>query len=78
MRGSAPWGRHRSTRDIPDRVVEGMAKRALKLGDFGDSAPDKWPAPFDQPARVHVVAAVFPTRRTHIDRVQDQVRGSLT
>ncbi len=58
---------------FPTEFVEGMAKRALKLGDFGDSAPDKWPAPFDQPARVHVVAAVYSDEAHHIDRVQDQV-----
>ena len=58
---------------FPTEFIEGMAKRALKLGDFGESAPDKWPAPFDQPARVHVVATIYSDEAHHIDRVQDQV-----
>ena len=58
---------------FPTEFIEGMAKRALKLGDFGPSAPDKWPAPFDQPARVHVVATIYSAEAHHIDRVQEQV-----
>jgi deferrochelatase/peroxidase EfeB len=58
---------------FPSEFVEGMTGRALKVGDFGLSAPDKWPAPFDQPARVHIVASIYADDATHIDRVESQV-----
>ena len=35
-----------------------MTKRALKLGDAGESAPEKWEKPFDQPAKIHLIASV--------------------
>jgi deferrochelatase/peroxidase EfeB len=58
---------------FPTEFVEGMTKRALKLGDFGASAPGNWPPPFDQPARVNIVAAIHSDGAQHLDRVQDQV-----
>ena len=54
-----------------------MTKRASKLGDFGASAPDNWPAPFDQPARVDIVATIHANEAQHLDRVQDQVARSF-
>ena len=39
----------RSLESFPTEFIEGMAARAPKLGDIGDSAPEHWPAPFDQP-----------------------------
>ena len=62
---------------FPTEFVEGMTKRALKLGDFGASAPDNWPAPFDQPARVDIVATIHANEAQHLDRVQDQVARSF-
>ena len=58
---------------FPTEFKDGMTARALKLGDFGESAPDKWPPPFDQPARVHVVASIHADDAEHLDRVQAQV-----
>jgi deferrochelatase/peroxidase EfeB len=58
---------------FPTEFVEGMTKRALKLGDFGSSAPANWPAPFDRPARVHIVASIYADAAAHLDRVQAQV-----
>ena len=58
---------------FPTEFVEGMTKRALKLGDFGASAPGNWPAPFDQPARINIVATIHSDQAQHLDRVQDQV-----
>jgi len=62
---------------FPTEFVEGMTKRASKLGDFGASAPDKWPAPFDHPARVDMVATIHADEAQHLDRVQDQVARSF-
>ena len=41
---------------FPNEFVEGMTARALKLGDVGPSAPENWPAPFDEPRRIHLIA----------------------
>jgi deferrochelatase/peroxidase EfeB len=58
---------------FPIEFIEGMTSRALKLGDFGSSAPENWPAPFDKPARLHVIASVFADVAGHLDCVQAQL-----
>ena len=58
---------------FPTEFIEGMTSRALKLGDFGSSAPANWPAPFDKPARLHIVASIYADDAAHLDRVQAQV-----
>ena len=63
---------------FPTEFIEGMAKRAVKLGDFGESAPERWTAPFDRPERIHVVASVYADDPAHIDRVQAQVARAFT
>jgi deferrochelatase/peroxidase EfeB len=63
---------------FPTEFVEGMTKRALKLGDFGSSAPANWPAPFDKPARVHIVASIYADAAQHLDRAQAQVARVFT
>jgi deferrochelatase/peroxidase EfeB len=63
---------------FPTEFIEGMAKRAVKLGDFGESAPERWTAPFDRPERIHVVASVYADDPVHIDRVQAQVARAFT
>ncbi len=62
---------------FPTEFVEGMTSRALKLGDFGSSAPSSWPAPFDKPARVHVVASIYADDAAHLDRVEAQVASAF-
>jgi deferrochelatase/peroxidase EfeB len=49
----------------------------MKLGDFGSSAPASWPAPFDKPARVHIVASIYADDAAHLDRVQTQVASAF-
>ena len=79
MRGCARSGRlTESLATFPTEFVEGMTKRALKLGDFGSSAPANWPAPFDKPARVHIVASIYADEAQHLDRVQAQVARAFT
>lgn len=62
---------------FPTEFIEGMTKRAPKLGDCRASAPDNWPAPFDQPERVHIVATIHADDARDLDRVQDQVARSF-
>jgi deferrochelatase/peroxidase EfeB len=63
---------------FPTEFVAGMAQRAAKLGDFGDSAPDRWAKPFDRPDRIHVVASIYADDLAEIDRVQAQVEPAFT
>ncbi|MEQ6202779.1 hypothetical protein ABMC88_06955 [Sulfitobacter sp. HNIBRBA2951] len=58
---------------FPTEFIQGMAARAPKLGDFGDSAPDQWPAPFDTPDRVHIVASIYADAQEELDHVEAQV-----
>jgi deferrochelatase/peroxidase EfeB len=63
---------------FPTEFKEGMTSRALKLGDFGSSAPEKWPTPFDEPALVHMIASVYADDKEHLDSVQTQVERAFT
>ena len=62
---------------FPKEFVEGMTKRALKIGDFGESAPENWPVPFDQPDRVHIVASVHASDKKRLDDIQSRVAQSF-
>lgn len=57
---------------FPNEYRQGMARRAKKLGDVGKSAPDNWPAPFDEPDRIHLVASVYSDDTADFDRVEKQ------
>jgi deferrochelatase/peroxidase EfeB len=63
---------------FPMEYAEGMAKRAAKLGDIGDSAPENWPAPFDQPERLHMVASIHADEEDHLNAVETQVNKAFT
>ncbi len=58
---------------FPIEFRDGMASRALKIGDFGDSAPTKWAPPFDEPDRIHLIASIYSDSEEHLDKVQTQV-----
>lgn len=62
---------------FPTEFIEGMNARALKLGDFGQSASENWAAPFNEPRRLHLIASVYAQDKTHIDPVQSQVKKSF-
>ena len=62
-----------SLASFPTEFIEGMTNRAMKLGDFGDSAPKHWPKPFDQPERVHVMARIHANDEKKLDEIRDQV-----
>jgi deferrochelatase/peroxidase EfeB len=61
-----------SLESFPTEFVEGMSARALKLGDIGDGAPEYWPAPFDKPRDIHVIASIYAKELADLDRVQSQ------
>ena len=48
-----------SLASFPTEFIEGMNVRALKLGDAGPSAPENWPAPFNDPNKLHIVATIY-------------------
>jgi deferrochelatase/peroxidase EfeB len=61
---------------FPTEYREGMTARATKLGDVGDSAPDKWPEPFDKPQRIHLIATIFADHTAQLDHVKQQALGA--
>lgn len=63
---------------FPTEFTQGMTARAAKLGDFGDSAPEHWPAPFDTPDRVHIIASIYADEDAALDHVEKQVAAAFT
>lgn len=57
---------------FPNEFIEGMTARAVKLGDVGQSAPESWPAPFNEPKRVHVIATIYAEKVEQLDEVQQR------
>jgi deferrochelatase/peroxidase EfeB len=55
---------------FPTEFIEGMTKRALKLGDAGPSAPEHWEKPFDEPARIHIIASIYADNVAALDSLQ--------
>ncbi len=65
-----------SLQTFPTEFVEGMTARAAKLGDFGASDPQTWPAPFDEPARLHIIASIYADDEPHLDQVQAHIAAA--
>jgi hypothetical protein len=61
-----------SLETFPIEFVQGMNARALKLGDVGESAPETWPAPFNDPKRIHIVATIYAHEIAQLNQVQHQ------
>lgn len=57
---------------------QGMASRAAKLSDVGDSAPETWHAPFRQSERLHIVATVYADEPEKLDPVESAVAKAFT
>jgi hypothetical protein len=55
---------------FPTEFIEGMSKRAVKLGDAGPSAPENWDKPFDQPERIHLIASIYADDVARLDSLQ--------
>jgi deferrochelatase/peroxidase EfeB len=58
---------------FPTEFIEGMSKRAVKLGDAGPSAPENWDKPFNQPARIHLIASIYADDVARLDSLQRAV-----
>ncbi len=56
--------------EFPREFIEGMSARAKKIGDTGPSAPETWPAPFNEPKRVHIIATIYANHKAQLDSVQ--------
>ncbi len=63
---------------FPIEFVEGMTRRATKIGDFGDSAPSRWAEPFEKPARLHVIASICANEEPHLNRIAATLAGGFT
>ena len=63
----------RSLDTFPTEYKEGMAIRANKLGDVGASAPEKWPVPFREQDRIHLVVSIYSNDTGDFDKVEAQV-----
>ncbi|MGB6399056.1 MAG: hypothetical protein WBF73_25750 [Bradyrhizobium sp.] len=59
-----------SLASFPTEFIEGMSKRAVKLGDAGPSAPENWDKPFNQPARIHLIASIYADDVARLDSLQ--------
>ncbi|WKA26910.1 Dyp-type peroxidase [Bradyrhizobium roseum] len=57
---------------FPNEFIEGMTARAIKLGDVGQSAPETWPSPFDEPGRIHLIATIYAEKIEQLDHVQQR------
>ena len=67
-----------SLNSFPSEFSQGMNARALKLGDAGPSAPENWPAPFNDPKRLHLIATIYADEVGQLDRLQQQALPSGT
>jgi deferrochelatase/peroxidase EfeB len=59
-----------SLKMFPNEFVEGMTASAVKLGDVGRSAPENWPAPFNEPKRIHLIATIYAENVDQLNEVQ--------
>lgn len=58
---------------FPTEFIQGMTRRAAKLGDFADSDPSLWPSPYDQPDDVHIIATAYATDEARLGLLHDQL-----
>ena len=65
---------------FPNEFIAGMTASAAKLGDVGQSAPENWPAPFNEPKRIHLIATIYADKVEQLEQVQQRAldRNALT
>lgn len=65
---------------FPYEFIAGMNASAAKLGDVGQSAPENWPAPFNEPKRIHLIATIYAEKVEQLEQVQQRAldRNALT
>jgi deferrochelatase/peroxidase EfeB len=54
---------------FPDEFLDGAAARAVKVGDVGASAPERWRDGLGDPDRVHVMWTIHALRRDELETV---------
>jgi len=65
-----------SLSSFPIEFRQGMHRRAVKLGDIGKSAPSTWPAPFDDPSDIHLIASIYASSDDELKYAQDLLEDS--
>jgi Dyp-type peroxidase family len=61
---------------FPDEFVGGSVAAAPRIGDTGDSAPEKWQAPFASPD-IHVLVFLFLTDKANTEKTIETVSARL-
>ncbi len=61
---------------FPPEFTQGMAARASRLGDVGDSAPGGWVGGLADTHRVHLVVTVHGWTRADVDQVCEEVMAA--
>lgn len=62
---------------FPQEFRDGMATRAAELGDTGESAPDKWGAPFRHEDAVHIMVMVSARDADALQAHDDSIRARV-
>jgi Dyp-type peroxidase family len=62
-----------SLNSFSPQFQEGMAARAKKLGDTGESSPENWERPLGSPD-VHVVVTALSTERGHLESAMERAQ----
>ncbi len=63
-------------RMFPEEFRSGMASRAVRLGDIGDSAPEHWIDGLRDPEAAHLLVTILADDPTDVDDVTRQVAGA--
>jgi Dyp-type peroxidase family len=61
---------------FPPQFAQGMAVRAARLGDVGESSPERWEKPLGS-SDVHVVLTAVSTDSPHLEPALQRARGTL-
>lgn len=60
-----------AVKTFPEEFVEGVARRALKLGDVDGSAPANWRDGLDDAARCHVMWTIYAQAAEGVDSLEE-------
>ncbi|MDM0106334.1 hypothetical protein QTH97_15415 [Variovorax sp. J22R24] len=66
-----------ATRSFPEAFREGMAARASKIGDWGDSAPAHWKPWFQDGDAVHLVLTLHANTASLLDRHEQALMSGM-
>jgi len=66
-----------TTRSLPEAYREGMAARATKVGDWGDSAPAHWQPWFQSSDAVHLIISLHANTAALLDAFENVMMSGL-